>query len=146
MSCTQAGPCAQGKFSTTVLVFCSSVCPGNSAPQSWNPAVLCAQEIQHHSPGALLPCSSVSMRIQHHSPGALHFFTSPLSNIWAAVTFQTRVWQRGEMCQGWAQGTRQDNVLNSHIKEKKSWCLLVPQGWSPQTSLSDEVPALVQCE
>lgn len=46
-----------------------------------------------------------------------------------------------------AQGTRQDNVFNSHIKEKKTfWCLLVPRGWSAQPSLSDEVPALVQCE
>lgn len=27
-----------------------------------------------------------------------------------------------------AEGTEQDNVLNSHIKKKKSRCLLVPQG------------------
>lgn len=46
-----------------------------------------------------------------------------------------------------AQPRELDNVLISHIKGKKpSWCLLVPRGWSAQPSLSDEVPALVQCE
>lgn len=62
--------------------------------------------------------------------GLLCVKVAGLSVLWlCSVLERSRVAQRGQHgpCAG-AEGTKRDNVLNSHIKQKKSWCLLVPQG------------------